>query len=400
MENIGRVNLKTYKYLIIGAGMTADAAVRGIRELDPDGSIGLIGIEDEPPYDRPPLTKALWKGKPLEKIWRDTASLDVELNLGRRVTSLDANTLTARDKDGESYTGQKILLATGGKPKRFEFGDGQIIYYRNLHDYRSLRQMCENGKKFAVIGGGFIGSEIAAALAMNDRQVTLLLSGAAIGDHMYPPGLAKYLNDFYTQKGVEVLTGAKVIDVVGEPANKSLVRLQDGRTLTVDGVVAGIGVQPNTDLAKQAGLVVDNGIIVNEHLLTSHSEIYSAGDVAEFFNPALGKLMRVEHEDNANTMGRQAGRNMAGANEPYHHLPFFYSDLFELGYEAVGELDAHHTIYSDWKTPYQQGVIYYLADQRVRGVLLWNVWKKVAEARKLIAEPGPINPESLKGRIS
>jgi NADPH-dependent 2,4-dienoyl-CoA reductase/sulfur reductase-like enzyme len=145
---------------------------------------------------------------------------------------------------------------------------------------------------------------------------------------------------------------------------------------------------------------VDNGIIVNEQLLTSHSDIYAAGDVAEFFNPALGKLMRVEHEDNANTMGRQAGRNMAGANELYQHLPFFYSDLFELGYEAVGELDAHHTIFADWTTPFEKGVIYYLADQRLRGVLLWNVWGKVAEARKLIAEPGPINPESLKGRIS
>jgi 3-phenylpropionate/trans-cinnamate dioxygenase ferredoxin reductase component len=392
--------MKTYKYLIIGAGMTADAAVRGIRELDPEGSIGLIGIEDEPPYDRPPLTKALWKGKPLEKIWRDTASLDVELNLGRRVTSLDASTLTAVDKNGESYTGQKMLLATGGKPKRFQFGDGQIIYYRNLHDYRSLRQLCEKGEKFAVIGGGFIGSEIAAALAMNGKHVTLLLSGSAIGEHMYPGNLAQYLNDFYAQKGVEILTGARLTDVVAQPGNQSLVSLEDGRRLTVDGVVAGIGVQPNTDLAQKAGLVVDNGIIVNEHLLTSRSEIYAAGDVAEFFNPALGKLMRVEHEDNANTMGRQAGRNMAGANETYTHLPFFYSDLFELGYEAVGDLNARHETYADWKTPFQQGVVYYLADQRVRGVLLWNVWGKVAEARKLIAEPGPINPESLKGRIS
>ena len=392
--------MKKYKYLIVGAGMTADAAVRGIRELDPEGSIGLIGIEDEPPYDRPPLTKALWKGKPLEKIWRDTASLDVELNLGHRVTSLDANTLIAVNKAGESYTGQKILLATGGKPKRFQFGEGQIIYYRTLHDYQSLRQLCEKGEKFAVIGGGFIGSEIAAALAMNGKHVTLLLSGSAIGEHMYPNNLAKFLNDYYAKKGIEILTGAKISDVTGQPGNQSLVSLQDGRTLTVDGVVAGIGVQPNTDLAEKAGLVVDNGIIVNDHLLTSHSDIYAAGDVAEFFNLALGKLMRVEHEDNANTMGRQAGRNMAGANETYTHLPFFYSDLFELGYEAVGELDVNLTTYSDWKIPFQQGVVYYLADQRVRGVLLWNVWGKVAEARKLIAEAGPINPESLKGRIS
>jgi 3-phenylpropionate/trans-cinnamate dioxygenase ferredoxin reductase subunit len=392
--------MKTYKYLLVGAGMTADAAARGIRELDPDGSIGMIGIEDEPPYDRPPLTKGLWKGKPLENIWRDTGSLGVELNLGRRVTRLDANSLTVVDKDGESYSGQKILLATGAKPRRFAFGESQIIYYRNLHDYRSLRQLCEKGEYFAVIGGGFIGSEIAAALAMNGKRVTLLLSGPAIGDHMYPKDMTQFLNEYYIKKGVDILTSAKVTDVVAQGGNRWRVSIQDGRTLTVDGVVAGIGVQPNTDLADKAGLVVDNGIIVNEYTLTSHSDIYAAGDVAEFFNPALGKLMRVEHEDNANTMGRQAGRNMAGANEPYQHLPFFYSDLFELGYEAVGDLDAHSTLFSDWKTPFQQGVVYYLTDQRVRGVLLWNVWGKVAEARKLIAEPGPINPESLKGRIS
>jgi len=380
--------------------MTADAAVRGIRELDPQGSIGLIGIEDEPPYDRPPLTKALWKGKPLEKIWRDTESLGVELNLGHRVTRLNADDLSAIDKNGESYTGQKILLATGAKPRRFSFGDGQIIYYRTLHDYRALRQLCEKGQSFAVIGGGFIGSEISAALAMNGKRVTLLLSGAAIGEHMYPDDLAQFLKKFYTSKGVEILTGAKVTDVVAQPGDQALVSIEDGRKLTVDGVIAGVGVQPNTDLAEKADLIVDNGIIVNEQLLTSHNDIFAAGDVAEFFNPALGKLIRVEHEDNANTMGRQAGRNMAGATEPYHHLPFFYSDLFELGYEAVGDLDAHQTIFSDWTTPFQKGVVYYLTDQRVRGVLLWNVWGKVPEARKLIAEPGPINPESLRGRIS
>jgi NADPH-dependent 2,4-dienoyl-CoA reductase/sulfur reductase-like enzyme len=121
--------------------------------------------------------------------------------------------------------------------------------------------------------------------------------------------------------------------------------------------------------------------------------------VASFFNPALGKRMRVEHEDNANAMGRQAGRNMAGMNEPYHYLPAFYSDLFELGYEAVGELDSQLETVSDWKEPYRKGVVYYLREGRVRGVLLWNVWKQVEAARRLIAEPGPFKPDDLKGRL-
>ena len=145
------------------------------------------------------------------------------------------------------------------------------------------------------------------------------------------------------------------------------------------------------------------GILVDENLVTSQPDIYAAGDVAEFFNPALGKRLRVEHEDNANTMGRLAGHNMAGASEPYHHLPFFYSDLFELGYEAVGELDSRLATVADWEEPFKKGVVYYLNDERVRGVLLWNVWNKLASARQLIAEPGPFklaDPAQLKSLLA
>ncbi|MGD0003141.1 MAG: FAD-dependent oxidoreductase [Anaerolineaceae bacterium] len=348
--------MKSYKYLIIGAGMTADAAVRGIRELDADGSIGLIGMENDPPYDRPPLSKGLWKDKPIERIWRDTQTLGVELNLGRRVITLNVGDLSVVDKDGEIYTGQKLLLATGGKPRRFPFGNDQIIYFRTLNDFRSLKQLCEKGQNFAVIGGGFIGSEIAAALTMNGKHVSMLFRGTLIGENLFPPDLAQFVTDYYRKKGINLLPGQGAADVFSKDSHPVIV-LEDGRKLSVDGVVAGISLQPNVDLAERAGLKVDNGVVVNENLLTNHPNIYSAGDVAVFFNPALGKRMRVEHEDNANTMGRQAGRNMAGATEPYHHLPFFYSDLFELGYEAVGELDPRYQIVSDWTVPYQEGVV-------------------------------------------
>jgi NADPH-dependent 2,4-dienoyl-CoA reductase/sulfur reductase-like enzyme len=163
--------------------------------------------------------------------------------------------------------------------------------------------------------------------------------------------------------------------------------------------VAGIGIKPNIDLARAAGLKVEEGILVDELLQTSQPGIYAAGDAAEFYNPALGKRLRVEHEDNANSMGRQAGRNMAGAGESYTHLPFFYSDLFDLGYEAVGELDSRMETFADWKDPFKKGVIYYLKDGRVRGVLLWNVWEAVPAATALIAEPGPFQPADLKGRL-
>ena len=142
-----------------------------------------------------------------------------------------------------------------------------------------------------------------------------------------------------------------------------------------------------------------NGIRVNASLRSSHPDIYAAGDVASFHNPALDQWLRVEHEDNANTMGRMAGRAMAGESIAYDHLPSFYSDLFELGYEAVGEVDSRLETVADWKEPHREGVIYYLKAGRVRGVLLWNVWEQVDAARRLIAEPGPFRAADLKGRL-
>ena len=169
--------------------------------------------------------------------------------------------------------------------------------------------------------------------------------------------------------------------------------------IPVDGVIAGIGILPNIELARSAGVQIEKGILVDEMLCTNHPDIFAAGDVAESNQPVLGKRLIVEHEDNANVMGKQAGRNMAGAKEPYNHLSYFYSDLFELGYEAVGELDPRLETFTDWKEPFKKGVIYYLAHGRVRGVLLWNVWDTLPAARALIAEPGPFKAIDLKNRL-
>lgn len=391
--------MKHYKYLILGGGLTGDAAARGIRELDADGSIGMISAESDPPYVRPALTKALWKGSPLEKIWRNTRSLNVEMHLGRTVTQLDAQKKSLHDEQGEDYTFDKLLLATGGSPVRLPLRGENILYYRNLQDYYRLRAMSEKGERFLVIGGGFIGSEIAAALTMNNRKVTMILRGQAIGASVYPKDLALFLNDYFRQKEVEVVTGDSVASV-DETGGRLQVRTGSGRVFEVDGVVAGIGIRPNIELARSAGLVVSNGIEVDAHLETSAADIYAAGDAAFFQHAALGKRVRVEHEDNALQMGRLAGRNMAGANESYDHTPMFYSDLFDLGYEAIGELSSKLEMVSDWQEPFRKGVVYYLEGGRVRGVLLWNVWNRVDAARALLIEPGPLKEKDLKSRIT
>ncbi len=390
--------MASYKYLIIGAGMTGDSAVRGIREVDPNGTIGMIGSDPNPPYNRPPLTKGLWKGKPLESIWRGTDKYSVDIHLRRAVKSIEARKKVVIDGDGNEYGYEKLLLATGGTPRRLPDTPEGIIYYRTLEDYHKLRELSSHKEHFGVIGGGFIGSEIAAALAMNGKQVTMLFPEPGIGANIYPSELSDYLTQFFRQKGVEVLAGARIQSVQKHGEGYELTT-SEGRKVRVDGVIAGIGIQPNIELAQAAGLNTGNGIVVDETLQTSQPDIFAAGDVAEFHNPSLDKRLRIEHEDNANTMGLQAGRNMAGAIQPYHHLSYFYSDLFELGYEAVGELDHRLETLVDWKDPFKKGVIYYLSNSRVRGVLLWNVWETVPKARELIAQPGPFAPADLKGRL-
>jgi 3-phenylpropionate/trans-cinnamate dioxygenase ferredoxin reductase subunit len=302
------------------------------------------------------------------------------------------------DDHGEVFIYEKLLLATGGRSRLLPFGVDEIIYYRTVADYRRLRDLTKKGQRFAVIGSGFIGSEIAAGLAMNGKDVVMIFPGKGIGERMFPPALSRFVSGYYRKKGVKLLAGKKVsgLETRGEEV---VLKISGGRNIVVDAVVAGLGIVPNVELAKAMKLKVEDGVVVDEFLQTSQPAIYAAGDVAAFFNPALKKRIRVEHEDNANTMGLQAGRNMAGKSEPYYHLPYFYSDLFELGYEAVGETDASLETFADWTKPNKKGVIYYLKNGRVRGVLLWNVWGKVDAARGLIAQKEKFTRRELKGRI-
>lgn len=391
--------MRHHKYLIVGGGMTADSAARGIRKVDPHGSITMICEEHEPPYDRPPLSKSLWKDKPFESIWRDTLDLKVNVHVGKKVTALDAANKTATDDAGNVYTYDKLLLATGGSVRRLPGAGGNVIYFRTLADYRKLRELCRHGADFVVIGGGFIGSEIAAALAMNGKRVSMIFPSTGIGSNVYPQPLAAFLTAYYKEKGVTLLI-SETVKSVRAAGDKTIVTAGSGKEISADGVVAGLGITPNTGLAEQAGLKVDNGIVVDELLRTSNHDIYAAGDVANFYSAALDKRMRVEHEDNANVMGELAGRNMAGQSDIYSHQPYFYSDLFDLGYEAVGELDASLDIVEDWQEPFRKGVIYYLRDGRVRGVLLWNTWGQVAAATQLIAEKARHTRATLQGRIA
>jgi len=387
-----------YDHLIIGGGMTAAAAAKAIRELRPNDSIGMVGSDPHPAYNRPPLSKGLWKGDKEEGVFRGVDQLKLSLHLGTRANAIDSALKQVTDDSGGVHTYGKLLLATGGTPRQLKDAADGVIYYRTFDDYHELRRDAKAGSTAAIIGGGFIGSEIAAALAMNGVKVTMIFPEAGIGARNYPAALSEFIGSYYRDKGVTLLAGESLTGVEKQ-GSKFTLRTESGKSVEADVVVAGIGITPNIELAERAALEVDNGIVVDQYLQTSTADIYAAGDVANFYNAALGNRMRVEHEDNANAMGATAGRNMAGEPTPYDHLPMFYSDLFDLGYEAVGELDARHDIVEDWKKPFEEGVVYYLKAGRVRGVLLWNTWDQVDNARQLITTPGPWTEKELRGRL-
>ncbi len=379
------------RYLIVGGGMTGDAAAKGIRAHDADGAITLVGGEPHPPYKRPPLTKGLWSGGDEEKIWRGTADAGVELRLGRRIVAVDLHAHSATDDQGEEYAWEKLLLATGGKPRELGDADG-VLYFRTLDDYHRLRAAAVEGSRVVVIGGGFIGSELAAALTGVGASVTMVVPEAGIAARILPAELSAFVTDYYREHGVEVLTGASVTAVRGGMTVET-----GSGTLECDAVVAGLGIVPETELAESAGLPVDNGIVVDVYgCVGDRDDVFAAGDVANFPMAALARMSRVEHEDHANTHGRIVGANMAGAEMPYDHLPFFYSDMFDLGYEAVGEVDSRLATVEHWVEPSRKGVVAYTdGDGRPRGFLLWNTWDKVDAARELIRAGKPVDESML-----
>ncbi len=369
-------------YVIVGGGRAGAAAVEGIRELDSSCSILLVGAESNLPYDRPPLTKKLWFGKNeiSDLFIHDRAYYEragVELADGERVTEIhpgDKTIVTDLERN-ERYG--KLLLATGGTPRRLQIpgADSEGAYYfRTLDDYIALSRAPE-GKSVLVVGGGFIGAEIAAALSVHGAQVTMIFPARRMLGRVFPEALSDATQERYEKRGIRILNGDKPISFA--PRGGLLaVETRRGANQAYDAIVVGVGIEPETGLALSAGLAVENGIQVNELLQSSDPDIFAAGDNANFPYLALGKRMRVEHWDNAVAQGKAAGRNMAGAGEQFDYMPYLYSDLFDFGFEAVGDVSSSLETYADWQDENETGVIYYLEDKRVRGVMLCNVWGK------------------------
>ena len=391
-----------YDYLIIGGGMVADSAARGIREIDGTGSIGILGADPDEPYTRPALSKKLWTDSEFgrDQVPLDTASdTGAQVHTGVSVASVDRSRASVTTESGDHYEYGDLLLATGAEPMRIDLAPSpRVVYFRTFSDYRALRELTKTAEHIAVVGGGYIGTELASALSLQGVKVTLVTSADILGARMFPPTLAAGFDKGFAEHGVTVRRGTKVT-AGAEASARVQLQLDDGTTLEADGAVFGLGVQPRTELADGAGLAVDDGIVVDELLKTADEHVYAAGDVANYPDAILGRR-RVEHVDNATEMGKAAGRNMAGAAEPYSYTPYFYSDIYDDGYQAIGTVSTSMSTIEDWKSVGKEGVVYYLDDQAVvRGVLMWNVWEGLDVARTLLAEKKPQTEQSLRGLI-
>ena len=352
------------------------------------------------------LSKDLWLKD--DAALEDETLLDgtadgVELRTDAEATAIDPGAHTVALADGTSVAYGKVLLATGAEPRTLGLPAGpRVLAYRTAADYRQLRDLLGPDTHAVVVGGGYIGAEMAAALVQNDVKVTMVLPEDLVQERLFPERLARRITDALADHGVKVVHGS--LDGGDSRDDGVTVRLEDGTEIEADLAVVGVGVVPRTGLAETAGLEVDDGIVVDSAMRTSAEDVYAAGDAASYPDVRLGRR-RVEHVDHAEKSGELAGRAMAGADATYEETPFFWSDLFDDGYEAIGDLDSRLEMVEDWQgeeEPTDMGVVYYLDDGRVRGVLLWNVWDSVDAARDLItsSKDEPVDPTSLKGRIT
>ena len=401
-----------YDYVIVGAGVAGASAARAIRRHDEEGTTLVIGREDDAPFYRPDLSKTLWldedaaQGGEPASGWLLDDEARADLVTGVSVTAIDTETKSLALSDTSTVSYGRLLLATGAQPRTLDLPESdRILTYRTLADYRRLRGVVQAGSRAVVVGGGYIGAEVAAALAQNDVTVTLLMSGETVQGHMFPRRLAQEVTEEFRARGVTVVggSGAQAARLDGDTV---VVTDTKGADHVADVVVVGVGVTPEDQVAQQAGITVEDGIVVDGTLATSAPDVWAAGDVARYEDDLLG-VRRVEHVNNAERMGSIAGQNMVrtrtGADElrSYDHTPFFWSDLFDYGYEAVGILDSSLTTVEDFTDDGSAGVVYYMDGGTVRGVLLWNVWDSVDQAKAVMSQSitEPQDRDDLVGRI-
>jgi 3-phenylpropionate/trans-cinnamate dioxygenase ferredoxin reductase subunit len=321
-------------YVIVGGGLAGARAAEMLRTGGFDGRVVLVADEPVLPYERPPLSKSYLAGEsPAEDARVHDEGFydehDIDLLTSTRATALDTRARSVSLSDGSDLAYDRLLIATGAVPRRPPIGDARVL--RSLADADALKAALRPGAHIVIVGAGWIGCEVAATARGLGADVTLIERGSVPLERVLGPRLGAFFADLHRSHGVELLTNTGVAGIDG-----GAVRLADGRTLECDRVLLGVGVAPDTALAKAAGLEVDDGIVTDEQLRTSAPDVFAAGDVASAWHPRYGRRVRVEHWDNAQAQGAAAARSMLDLGEPYDKPPYFFSDQYDLGMEYVG----------------------------------------------------------------
>ena len=368
------------KIVILGGGMVAGYAAKQMVELGlRSGELAILSADSAVPYERPPLSKSFLAGKDSEDAIKISPESfykqhGIELRLSCEVSALDVKRKRLILKGGDEFGFQKLIIATGARPRTLNIAGSQlhnVFYLRTLNDSKRIREAAEKAKHAIVIGGGFIGMEVTAVLAQKAIEVTMVLNDDRIWKRLFTPETSSFFEGYYTTRGVRIQKSSAVRELEGDATVRSAV-LSDGQTISCDLVLAGIGVEPAIDLASNGGLEVGDGILVNEYLQTTNSDIFAAGDVANYQDIVFGKRRRVEHWDNAVSQGQHCARSLRGDATPFKHVPYFFSDVFDLSYEYWGDSSSADHIVHRGDTTSNSFSVWWLHEERVRAAFVMN----------------------------
>jgi 3-phenylpropionate/trans-cinnamate dioxygenase ferredoxin reductase subunit len=392
-------------FIIVGGGLAGAIAAQTLLEEGFDGSVTLLGQEPNAPYERPPLSKDYLQGK----ADRDSifvhpepwyAEHGVDLSLGSLVTSLDPAARTVTTNAGARLHYDKLLLATGSKPRRLEVPGadlGGVYYLRNVEDSERIKIEFARAKRAVIIGAGWIGLETAAAARAAGLDVTLLVSGDLPLQRVLGPEVAPIFDELHRSHGVDLRYRTTAAELTGRHGAVTGVILSDGTRIDADMIIVGIGAVPRTELAPAAGLKIDNGIVVDEHLRTSDPDIFAAGDIAHTYNPRLERHIRVEHWANARRQGVVAAKAMLDQDAVDVRPSYFYTDQYDLSMEYTGDIGPagyDKVIFRRYAEPGQM-IVFWLYEQRVQAGMNINIWDVAEDIERLIQSARPINVDDL-----
>ena len=389
-------------FVVVGASLAGAKAVEALRAEGFDGRLVLVGEEPHRPYERPPLSKGYLRGEAdPDKLYVHEESFyaehDIDLRTDTQIMSIDPASSEVVGADGERIAYDRLLLATGAVARRLHIPGAeldQIFYLRDLADADRLRTALADAGRVAVVGGGWIGAEVAATARDTGREVTMIHPDPAPLQRTLGPELGQFYRTLHADHGVELAMETSVAAFRGGSAVEEVVTT-DGKTIAADLVVVGVGAVPRTELAEDAGLHVETGIVVDDRLRTSDERIFAAGDVASAWHPLLGRRVRVEHWGNALNQGPAAARNMLGHQSAYDRLPFFYSDQYDVGMEYVGYTTHWDRVVFRGDPASREFIAFWVARDRVTAAMNVNVWDVVEPMRRVIASQQPVDDARL-----